>query len=147
MKALNCPRGHDRMKLLKITKTVSFRGMEIPSQVEAYVCPECGMEAGTAKTAGPIQQDLADAFRKRTGLLTGDEIKTLRKKRGLTQQALADILKIGVASIKRWETGLIQSKSLDHALRLHLIGHRLRDDFSGNRTFFYPADQISFNHF
>lgn len=135
MKALNCPRGHNRMKLRKITKTVSLQGMEIPCQVEAYICPECGLEAGTAKTAGVIQQELADAFRKRTGLLTGDVIKTLRKKRGLTQQALAGLLKIGVASIKRWETGLIQSKSLDHALRLHLTGNRLKDNFSGNRPF------------
>jgi putative zinc finger/helix-turn-helix YgiT family protein len=135
MKALNCPRGHDNMKLQKITKNVRFRGMEIPCQVEAYVCPACGMEAGTVNSTGAIQQELADAFRKRTGLLTGDEIKSLRKKRELTQQALADLLKIGVASIKRWETGLIQSKSMDHALRLHLTGNRLNNDFSGNRPF------------
>ena len=135
MKALNCPRGHDKMKLRKINKTVSFRGMEIPCQVEAYVCPECGLEAGTVDSTGAIQQELAEVFRKRTGLLTGEEIKSLRKKRGLTQQELADRLKIGVASIKRWETGLIQSKSLDHALRLHLTGNRLNNDFSGNRPF------------
>ena len=53
----------------------------------------------------------------------------------MTQQELADRLKIGVASIKRWETGLIQSKSLDHALRLQLTGTRLNNDFSGNRLF------------
>ena len=136
MKALNCPRGHERMKLRKINKTVSFRGMEIPCQVEAYICPECGLEAGTINSAGAIQQELADAFRKRTGLLTGDEIKSLRKKRGFTQQALADLLKIGVASVKRWETGLIQSKSMDHALRLQLENcNRLNHDFSGNQPF------------
>jgi len=135
MKALNCPRGHDKMKLQKITKTVSFRGMEIPCHVEAYICPECGMEAGTVNSAGAIQQELADAFRKRTGLLTGDEIKSLRKKRGLTQRDLAGLLKIGVASIKRWETGLIQSKSMDHALRLQLESGMTNNDFSGNRSF------------
>ena len=56
MKALNCPRGHDKMKLQKITKNVSFRGMEIPCKVEAYVCSACGMEAGTVKSTGAIQQ-------------------------------------------------------------------------------------------
>jgi putative zinc finger/helix-turn-helix YgiT family protein len=135
MKALNCPRGHDRMKLRKFTKTVSFRGIEIPYQVEDYICPECGMEAGTVHSAGAIQTQLADGFRKQTGLLTGEEIRSLRKKRGLTQQELADCLKIGVASIKRWENGLIQSKSMDHALCLHLTANRLNDDFSGNRPF------------
>jgi putative zinc finger/helix-turn-helix YgiT family protein len=123
------------MKLRKIIKTVSFRGMEIPCQVEAYVCPECGLEAGTVRSAGPIQHELAEAFRKRSGLLTGEEIKSLRKKKGLTQQELADRLKIGVASIKRWETGLIQTKSLDQALRNHLTGNQLKDDLSGNWPF------------
>lgn len=135
MKGLKCPRGHEKMKLRKINKTVSFRGMEIPCQVEAHVCPECGLEAGTVHSTGVIQQELAEVFRKRSGLLTGEEIKSLRKEKGLTQQELADRLKIGVASIKRWETGLIQSKSMDHALRLHLTGNRIKDDFSGNRPF------------
>jgi putative zinc finger/helix-turn-helix YgiT family protein len=135
MKVFNCPRGHDKMKLRKMNKTVQFRGMEIPCQVEAYVCPECGLEAGTVQSTGVIQRQLAEIFRKRTGLLTGEDIKTLRKKRGLTQQELADRLKIGVASIKRWETGLIQSKSMDHALRLQLAGNHLKDDLSGNRPF------------
>jgi putative zinc finger/helix-turn-helix YgiT family protein len=142
MKALSCPRGHHQMKLQKLSKTISFRGMEIPCTVEAYICPVCGLEAGTAKSAGANQQELADAFRKQVGLLAGDEIKSLRKKRGLTQQAMADRLKIGVASIKRWETGLIQSKSMDHALRLHLTGHRLKEDFSGNRPFSIPRIKL-----
>ena len=135
MEVLNCPRGHGRMKLRKIDKNVPFRGMEIPCQVEAYICPECGLEAGTIDSTGAIQQQLAEAFRKRVGLLTGGEIKSLRKKRGLTQQDLADRVKIGVASIKRWETGLIQSKSMDHALRLHLTAKRFNDNLSGNRPF------------
>jgi putative zinc finger/helix-turn-helix YgiT family protein len=123
------------MKLRKKIKKINFRGMEIPCQMEAYICPVCGMEAGTVNSTGALQRELAEAFRKRTGLFTGEELKSLRKKRRLTQQELADRLKIGVASIKRWETGLIQSKSMDHALRIHLTGHRLKDDFSGNRTF------------
>ena len=135
MEVLNCPRGHGRMKLRKITKTVNFRGMEIPCKVETYICPECGIEAGTVNSAGAVQQQLAEAFRKRVGLLTGEEIKSLRKERGLTQQDLADRLKIGVASIKRWETGLIQSKSLDQSLRVQLESCLTNNDFSGNRPF------------
>ena len=57
------------MKLRKINKTVSFRGMEIPCRVEAYVCPECGLEAGTINSTGAIQQELAEVLSKRTGLL------------------------------------------------------------------------------
>jgi putative zinc finger/helix-turn-helix YgiT family protein len=135
MQDIHCPLGHGQMKRRNTIKNVPFRGMEIPCRIEAYVCPECGMEAGKVHSAGAIQAQLADGFRKRTGLLTGEEIRSLRKKKGLTQQDLADCLKIGVASIKRWETGLIQSKSMDQALRLHLTPNRLKDDFSGNHPF------------
>jgi putative zinc finger/helix-turn-helix YgiT family protein len=135
------------MNLQKKTKSITFRGMEIPCRVEAYVCPDCGMEAGTVDSAGAIQRELSEAFRKRTGLMTGEEIKALRKKRGLTQQELADLLKIGVASIKRWETGLIQSKSMDNALRLQLAGERLNNDLSGNRSFSLTRIKLVLNAF
>jgi hypothetical protein len=55
---------------------------------------------------------------------------------------LADRLKIDVASIKRWKTRLSQSKSLDHALRLHLTGNRLNNNFSGNRPFSNPRIKL-----
>jgi len=63
---------------------------------------------------------IADAYRSKTGLLTSHEIKSLRISHGLSQQQLADLINVGVASIKRWETGLIQSKSMDHILRMQL---------------------------
>ena len=31
-----------------------------------------------------------------------------------------DAMNVGIASIKRWETGMIQTKSMDHALRIQL---------------------------
>ena len=89
MKALNCPRGHNKMKLHKITKTVNFRGMEIPCHVEAYTPrPECGMEAGTVNSAGAIQQQLADVLPKTSGLLTGEDIKSLGEKKRINPTGL-----------------------------------------------------------
>jgi len=147
MKVLKCPRGHAEMKSRKIIKTISFRGMDISCEVEAMVCPECGLEAGTLQSAGAIQRHLAEGYRKRAKLLTGHEIKTLRAKKGWSQQALADCLQVGVASIKRWETGLIQSKGMDKTLRLHLEGKAGKDDFSGNRPFSIPRIKLVIKRF
>lgn len=136
MKIMNCPRGHGNMSLENIEKTVIFRGVEVFLEAETYVCPVCGIEAGRPETAGAIQRAVADAYRKKVNLLSGEEIISLRKARRLSQQALADLMNVGVASIKRWETGLIQSKAMDHALRVHLQSDSSQGDrYTGNRGF------------
>ena len=142
MKAFQCPKGHGIMQLKRIDKTTDFRGVEITYQAEAYVCPECGLEAGTIQSAGAIQRAIADAYRNKTGLLTGEEIRSLRKARGLNQQDLADLMNVGVASIKRWETGLIQSKSMDRILRTYLQESFCVNVFTGNREFSIPRVKL-----
>jgi len=135
MSALNCPKGHGPMEQKKVTKGITFRGIDINYKAGIFACPECGLEAGTIDTAGATQKVIADAYRINIGLLTGDKIKSLRTSRGLTQQQLAELMNIGVASIKRWETGLIQSKAMDRALRVHLQGYNATNFYSGNREF------------
>jgi len=52
------------------------------------------------------------------GLLLPDEIKALREKLGLTQQQVADLLKIGDKTWTRWETGAQRpSQSLNLILK------------------------------
>ena len=138
MNALNCPNGHGPMELKKVTKETIFRGVDVKYKANVFVCPECGIEAGTVKTGGEIQKKIADAYRAKVGLLTGDKIKSLRKSRKLTQHQLAELMNIGVASIKRWETGLIQSKAMDRTLRVHLQGYNATNAYSGNREFSIP---------
>ena len=121
------------MALNKLNKQKTFKGMDIEFTVEAFVCPECGLEAGTVQSAGDVQRAIADAYRTKAGLLTGPEIRSLRKARGFTQQQLAEVMNIGIASIKRWETGMIQSKSMDHALRMQLQCNVCSDNYTGNR--------------
>ena len=142
MTAVRCPKGHGIMDLKKIEKATTFRGVDVSFEAEAYVCPQCGFEAGTVQSAGAVQRAIADAYRKKMDLLTGEEIKALRKARGLTQQDLADLMNLGIASIKRWETGLIQSKSMDQALRMQLQGLACVDQYTGNREFSIPRVKL-----
>lgn len=133
MKALNCPKGHGPMELKKLHKEKTFKGVNIGYMAEAFVCPVCDLEAGTVQTAGVVQRAIADAYRAKVDLLTSQEIKSLRQAKGLTQRQLADSMNVGIASIKRWETGMIQSKSMDHALRMQLQGDIRPDNYTGNR--------------
>jgi putative zinc finger/helix-turn-helix YgiT family protein len=134
MKTMGCPRGHGPMAQKKLHKEKTFRGVDVRYVTDAFVCPVCGLEAGTVQTAGDVQRTIADAYRQEAGLLTGHEIKSLREAKGLTQRELADAMNVGIASIKRWETGMIQSKSMDHALRMQLQENRHADNYTGNRT-------------
>lgn len=133
MKAINCPKGHGPMEQKKIKQKKTFKGVDIEFMADVFVCPECGLEAGTIESAGEVQRAIADAYREKVELLTGQEIKNLRKAKELTQQQLADIMNVGIASIKRWETGMIQSKSMDHALRMQLQCTIHADNYTGNR--------------
>lgn len=147
MKEPNCPRGHGPMALKEVEKQITFKGVDITYTADTLVCPECGIEAGTVKTAGQVQRKIADAYREKTGLLTSDDIKTLRAWRGLNQQQLADLMNVGVASIKRWETGLIQSRSMDQALRMQLQCGVDSANYSGNREISLPRIKLVAKHF
>jgi putative zinc finger/helix-turn-helix YgiT family protein len=142
MKSPVCPKGHGSMKIKNSLKETKFRGVDITLPVESYVCPECGFEAGTIESAGAIQMALADAYRAKKGLLTGAEIKSMRKARGLSQQDLSKLMDVGIASIKRWETGLIQSRSMDKILRSHLKEPVCDDIYNGNREFSMPRIKL-----
>ncbi len=142
MKAPNCPRGHGPMAFKKLHKHKTFRGVDIDYATEAFICPQCGLEAGTVQSAGDVQRAIADAYREKAELLTGQEIKSLREAKGFTQQQLADVMNVGIASIKRWETGMIQSKSMDHALRMQLQCNIRTDNFTGNREISLPRIKL-----
>ena len=142
MKAIDCPRCQSHMELKKLHKQKTFKGIDICYSSDSFVCPECALEAGTVHTAGAVQCAIADAYREKAGLLTSREIKSLRETKGLTQQQLADAMNVGIASVKRWETGMIQSKSMDHALRMHLQGNYRSNHYTGNREMDLPRIKL-----
>ncbi len=133
MRKLHCPKGHGPVEPKTLRKDITFRGVDLSVEEDAFVCPVCGLEAGTIETGGQLQRRIADAYRRKTDLLTGEEIRALRKARHWTQKDLAERMNIGIASIKRWETGTVQSASMDQALRVHLQGKVPENSLSGNR--------------
>jgi putative zinc finger/helix-turn-helix YgiT family protein len=144
---MKCPSGHEEMRIKKVKKRVTFRGVNLMVPVEQYVCRVCSAEAGTVPQAAAIQKTISDAYRKAVGLLTGDEIVGKRKGLKLTQEALAKRMNVGIASIKRWEGGTIQSKSMDRALRIALGDQAVGDSCSGNRAFSIPRIKLVLKEF
>jgi len=142
-KKLNCPAGHGELKLTAKNKKMNFRGVDITCPMECFTCPTCGFEAGTLSQGAEVQKAIADAYRRQVGLISGREIIEERKKRRLTQDQLASRIQVGIASIKRWEGGTIQSKSMDKMLRQALRGETCGDLLTGNRPFSIPRIKLA----
>ena len=144
---IDCPKGHGKMVIRKAVEKIDFRGVTIKCPVEQYTCIVCGTKAGTAEQTDTIQKTIVDAYRRAVNLLTGEEIVEKRKRLSLTQEGLAKRMNVGIASIKRWEGGTIQSKSMDHALRIALGGQSVGDSCTGNRTFSIPRIKLVVKEF
>ena len=146
-KVLKCPNGHGKMIIKKFQKSVNFRGVDLSYQAEIYACPACGEKASDTSLSATTQREISDAYRRAVNLLTGKEIREGRKKLKLSQDALARRMNVGIASIKRWEGGLIQTKAMDRALRLALRGRISEDHYNGNRTFSIPRIKLVLKQF
>jgi len=144
---MNCPNGHGTMPLKKIQKKISFREVEIAVAAEVYVCPVCKLEAGTLQQTAGLQLIIADAYRKKVGLLTGQQIRALRQRAHITQEELAARTGAGIASIKRWEGTQIQTKSMDGILRKALAESKPENNVTGGREFSIPRVKLVLTEF
>jgi putative zinc finger/helix-turn-helix YgiT family protein len=123
------------MRLKNVMRELLFRGKRLKFRAKHYVCPVCGIEADDLGLAAANQKTLSDEYRAAVGLLTGAEIIEGRKKLAWTQEDLSRAANVGIASVKRWETGQIQTKAMDDILRRALSGEaKCADPYTGNRA-------------
>lgn len=98
---------------------INHDGRTYTVNIPNFVVPKCA-NCGTVVLDAAANDQIDAAFRLVAGLLTPDEIRSHRTALGLTQQALADALRVSVSTLSRWETGgQIQQRSLDLLMRLY----------------------------
>ncbi len=135
----DCPNACGPMTVKKGTSQCRFRGVDTEYQSERHYCERCGLETSTLEQAAAAQKSLSEGYKQAAGLMTGEELSCRRKNLNLSQAELAGLLNIGVASIKRWESGLIQTRSMDRLLREALDKNLVVGDvLSGNRELSLP---------
>lgn len=82
-------------------------------------CRKCGETLLRLDEARRLREEATAIYRKRNHLLAGEEILQLRERLGLTQGQLAELLRLGVNTISRWESGRnVQTAAMDVLLRL-----------------------------
>ncbi len=146
MKCINCDGDKFEEKNCRFTPVI--KGEEVEVIVSAMVCTKCHQPLMNDEQMSQLRKAAADAYRKKSGLLTSEEIAQFRTSFGMSQAAFANYLKVGEASIKRWETYFVQDVSQDEHIRLkcdeayaefsalnvHWKSHP-PDIYSGNRRF------------
>jgi putative zinc finger/helix-turn-helix YgiT family protein len=116
MKCFQCEKGNMVSKLADMTAHV--RGEEVPVRTEAMVCDRCGFQVLSDEQSAVYTIASADAYREKHNLLTTKELKEIRRHLRMSFRAFAKYLKVGEASPKRWEAGLVQDDAMDELIRL-----------------------------
>lgn len=116
MRCFQCSKGKMGPKRTVLASTVKGEAVEV--ECEAMVCGRCGFSVLSAEQSDGFSMASADAYRRRHGLLTGDEIRAMRARMGMSQARFAAYLRVGVASVKRWELGLVQDEAMDELMRV-----------------------------
>ena len=101
-----------------LTSSVNGEAMEIPDAAHLR-CPRCGETLLRYEDWRRLDERALDLYRSKYGLLSAEEIRSLRERLGFTQADLARLLRLGGNTISRWEAGRnVQTAAMDILLRL-----------------------------
>jgi putative zinc finger/helix-turn-helix YgiT family protein len=107
-----------RQKRSRLDLPVNGERISVPGASHLR-CPACGEIVLRLDEARHLREGAHEIYRTRHGLLTADEIRSLRERLGLTQMNLAKLLRLGNNTISRWESGRnVQTAAMDVLLRM-----------------------------
>ena len=115
-RCLSCMEEHT-VHLVKVIDSNKFKGEQV--EFEAFY-EYCSNSKEYSEDEGMMKKNslaFKDAYRKKVGLLTSDEIRAIREKYDISQKDLSEVLDWGMATITRYENHQIQDRAHDDILR------------------------------
>ena len=102
----------------KLRYPVNGESVTVPS-ASFLKCPQCHEVVLRYDEARYLSERALAIYRRKYGLLSAEEIRSIRERFGLTQAGLAKLLRLGSNTISRWEAGRnVQTAAMDVLLRL-----------------------------
>ncbi len=98
---LICMEEHE-VDIVEVIDTEEFKGEEISFKATYEYCSQADEYLETEEMIKTNSLAMKDAYRKKIGLLTSDEIIAIRKKYDVSQKDFSDILGWGKATINRF---------------------------------------------
>jgi len=107
-----------REKRGRLSFPVNGEEVRVPDATH-LACPKGHDPVLRVDDARRLRERAHDLYRKKYGLLSADEIRSLRERFGLTQAELARLLRLGQNTLSRWEAGRnAQTAAMDVLLRM-----------------------------
>lgn len=115
-----CPECGSPMREKRARLKLPVNGEEIiVPEATHLACPRCHEVVLRFDDARRLRQRALEIYRAKYGLLTADEIRSIRERYDVTQAELARLLRLGGNTISRWEAGRnVQTASMDMLLRM-----------------------------
>ncbi|MGO8758095.1 MAG: hypothetical protein ACLQG3_08225 [Terracidiphilus sp.] len=114
MECFNC--GSSRLKKEWRRQTFQYgndeSAVELCAEMLVYTCEECDLQFAGAEAEDARQE----AICRHLGVLTPAEIVAIRNRTGMTRNQFAECTRIGIASLKRWESGVIVQNAANDGL-------------------------------
>ena len=101
-----------------IEMSFTVKGVEVKTTVKQAYCCECNKGVFVYQIERENQRKIFDAYKKSFGLLTSEEIISIRKKYNLSQRQLAKLIKCGEKNIARYENGAIQDQPINLLIKM-----------------------------
>lgn len=100
------------------TNSVDYKGVAEDLIMLSSVCESCGCEQVTARQSRANKRAMIEFKKRVEGLLTGEDVKCLRIKFGISQAEAAQIFGGGPVAFSKYENDdVMQSESMDKLLR------------------------------
>jgi len=115
-----CDKVHEVEERKREANTI-IKGEEVTYEERFYFCANADEDENEFESGAMTNENLLNArnaYRRKMGLLTSDEIVEIRENYGLSQVDLARLLGWGEATISRYESKAIQDEAYDTMLRL-----------------------------
>ncbi len=113
---LTCMEEHE-VNLVQREEHEVFKGEEVAFTATYEYCSNTDELLETEEFIRANSLAVKDAYRKKAGLLTSEEINNIRGKYGISQKDFSKILNWGEATITRYENHQIQDRAHDDILR------------------------------
>ena len=115
-----CPECGTSMKERKASLKFPVNGEEIAVAESPHLsCPKCHEVVLRFDDARKLRHRALENYRQKYGLLSADDIRSIRERFGLSQAELARLLRLGANAISRWEAARnVQTASMDMLLRM-----------------------------
>ena len=115
-----CPECGTQMREKQASLKFPVNGEEIAVADSPHLsCPKCREAVLRFDDARKLRQRALEVYRQKYGLLSAEDIRSIRERFGLTQAKLARLLRLGANTISRWEAARnVQTASMDVLLRM-----------------------------